>query len=228
MIALARRAGSTIKPSFLRVLSGLSENHRGSIGIIAAVSLLVLLGFGGLAVDVSLWLRAKNSVQGAADAAASSAAAAAVVGNTSSRKLAEAREVAAANGYQNGANGVAVTLNNPPTSGTHTTSPYAYEVIITALQHLYLAQYFSSAFGLAAPAVQGRAVALIATTPLCILALDTTAASSPNPTPLLTSGSAVLTGNLCDIDANSSSSASIATNGGSSISAQDVNTVGNA
>src|SRR5258707_10447375 len=136
----------------LRRLRRLSAHQGGSIGIIAAVTLPALLGFGGLAVDASLWLRAKNSVQGAADAAASSSAAAAAAGGTSSRILAETQGVAAVNGYQNAAacpiswssppSVVAVCLNNPPTvpGGAHIGNTDAYEVIVTAPQQLYLAR----------------------------------------------------------------------------------------
>ena len=77
-----------------RLLRRVATNQRGSISIITAVSLPALLGFGGLAVDASLWLRAKNAVQGAADAAASSAAAAAAKnggGACAGRILAELR-----------------------------------------------------------------------------------------------------------------------------------------
>src|SRR5438105_806845 len=98
MITLARTIGRRTKAGLRRLLRRVAANQRGSISIITAVSLPALLGFGGLAVDASLWLRAKNGVQGAADVAASSAAAARVAGNVSARILAEARGVAAATG----------------------------------------------------------------------------------------------------------------------------------
>jgi Flp pilus assembly protein TadG len=79
-----------------------SANQRASISIIVAVTLPVLLGFGGLAVDASLWMRAKNGVQGAADAAAFSVAAGDKKGNTDARLTAEAIGVAAADGFPNG------------------------------------------------------------------------------------------------------------------------------
>jgi Flp pilus assembly protein TadG len=75
------------------------NNERGSIATIAAVTLPVVIGFGALAIDGSMWLRAKNGVQGAADAAASSVAAAAVSGSSAAHNQAEAQGVSAANGF---------------------------------------------------------------------------------------------------------------------------------
>src|SRR5690242_6250050 len=60
-----------------RLTARISSTRRGATGIITAVGLSVLLGFGGLAVDVGAWLNATRNVQSAADDAAYSAAAAA-------------------------------------------------------------------------------------------------------------------------------------------------------
>src|SRR5687767_5112454 len=81
------------------------KNQNGSIAIITAVSLPMLLGFGGLAVDASLWVRAKSLVQGTADAGAASVAAQALWtggGPCVGRLSAEATAIAAAHGFQNG------------------------------------------------------------------------------------------------------------------------------
>jgi Flp pilus assembly protein TadG len=203
-----------------KLLGRLSKNQRGSIAIIAAVSLATMLGFGALAVDGSLWLRAKNGVQGAADAAASSVGAAAVSGSSAAHKLAEAQGVAAANGYQNGVNGVTVSMNNPPTSGAYAGNPLAYEVIVTAPQQLYLARVLD---GITAPTVTGRAVALTTTSPACILALST--ASPPNGT-VPVNGNAPLNALNCDVDADSPGANSINTSGGGSISTSNIRSVG--
>src|ERR1051326_1006933 len=96
MTTSSQHASSRL-PDLFRVPRRILENQRGSISIITAVSLPVVLGFGGLAVDASIWLRAKNAVQAAADAAASSVAAAAVKasgGACTGRLSAEATGVA--------------------------------------------------------------------------------------------------------------------------------------
>ena len=90
---------SKLLPRTSRRFGSLLRDQRGSIGIIAAVSLAVLLAFGGLGVDAALWMRAKYDAQGAADAAANSVAAAAAIGNPASRLTAEANAAAAANGF---------------------------------------------------------------------------------------------------------------------------------
>src|SRR5438093_5969284 len=102
MMTSPESARSNATTRLLRRFCRLSANQRGSVGIIAAVALPALLGFGGLGVDVSVWLRAKNAVQGAADAAAMSAAAAAAVagGWSSTQPAIEAFAAAAVNGYQ--------------------------------------------------------------------------------------------------------------------------------
>jgi Flp pilus assembly protein TadG len=221
MVTPDQTAAGRTKSRSLQLLGRLAKNQRGSIGIIAAVSLPALLGFGGLAVDASVWLRAKNGVQGAADAAASSVAAAAVAGgNYLTRLSAEADGVAAANGYQNGANGVVVTLNHPPSSGAYAGNALAYEVIIAAPQQLYLASVFPA---LTAPTVTGRAVALTTTSPACILALSP--ASPPNGT-VPVNGNAPLNAQNCDVDADSPSANSINTSGGGSISTANIRSVG--
>jgi Flp pilus assembly protein TadG len=221
MVALTQVISCRTEAGFRRLLRRISANQRGSISIITAVSLPALLGFGGLAVDASLWLRAKNSVQGAADVAASSVAAAASAGNVPARILAEARGVAAANGYQNGANGVTVTLNHPPTSGTYAGNTNAYEVIISAPQQLYLASVFPA---LTAPVVTGTAVTLTTTSPTCMMALSQN--NDPNGT-LTVGGGAVFTANKCAIVDDSPSAKSINVGGGGSITAQNISTVGN-
>src|SRR6516225_189123 len=112
MVKLDQLAGRTAKPGSGRLFGCLAKSERGSIAIISAVSLPFLLGFGALAVDASLWVRAKNGVQGAADAAANSVGASAVNGDSAANKPAEAQGVSASNGYQNGVNGVTVTMNH--------------------------------------------------------------------------------------------------------------------
>jgi Flp pilus assembly protein TadG len=224
MITLIKSAGSMLLVWASHFVRRLSRDQRGNIGIITAISLAALVAFGGLGVDASLWMRAKQDAQGAADAAASSAAAAAAAGNPSSRILADANAATAANGFQNGQNGVTVTINNPPASGAYVGNSNAYEVIVSAPQKVYLASVLPS---VTAPIVKGRAVALVDTFgsgALCVLSLDAT--TNPLKPPLLASGSAVLKATNCDIDADSPASTSIKTSGGGSITGLEINTVG--
>jgi Flp pilus assembly protein TadG len=225
MITHLHSVDSKLLPRTSRRFRSLLRDQRGSIGIIAAVSLAVLLAFGGLGVDAALWMRAKYDAQGAADAAANSVAAAAAIGNPASRLTAEANAAAAANGFQNGMNGVTVTMNNPPGSGAYAGNASAYEVIVSAPQKLYLA---SALAGTTAPIVKARAVALLTagtpapTFPTCILGLSPLA----NNVDVTFNGNTKVTANGCDVDADSPSSSSVNTNGGGSIHAKAVRTVG--
>jgi Flp pilus assembly protein TadG len=198
-------------------LRRLKSDDRGGIAIITAVSLPVLVGFCALAVDVSIWLSQKNSAQGAADFAALSAEVAAQTGASSSQVQNEALDVAALNGFTNGQNGITVTVNNPPTSGSYTTNNTAYEVIITQPQQLY----FAAILGLA-PTVRGRAVVTQGTTPACVLALDTSANQAID-----VSGSASINAPNCAIASNSSSSRALNLSGSACVTASQLSLVGN-
>jgi hypothetical protein len=195
------------------------------MAILTGISLTVLVAFAGLGVDVSIWLRAKNNVQSAADAATNSVAAAAALaggGSCSGRILAEANAAAAANGFQIGMNGVTLTCNNPPASGSHAGNANAYEVIIGAPQQLYLASVLS---GVTAPTVTGRAVALLSTTtlgPACILGLST----QSKAVDVTFNGNTSVIAHGCDVDADSPSDSSINTNGGGSVQAANIWTRG--
>ncbi len=208
-----------------RTLRRLLRNERGSMSVLIAIGLTVLLGFAALGVDVSLWLRARSNAQSAADAAANSAGAAAYQTNSTARILADVDAMAAANGFQNGVNGVIVTMNNPPKSGAYAGNASAYEVIITAPQKVYLA---SALAGAKAPTVTGRAVAALVfknpgpTFPTCILGLSPLA----NNVDVTFNGGNTVIANGCEVQADSPSSKSVNTNGGGSIHAKAVRTVG--
>jgi type II secretory pathway pseudopilin PulG len=153
---------------FVQAARVLRFDRQGNVAILTALTFPVFFGFVGLAVDVSQWSSAKNSIQAAADNAALSAAVAAGAGGSLTQVTNEGLSVAKADGFPNGESGVAVVVNNPPLAGNYTMNNYAYEVIIAKPQQIYFAgQYFK-----VAPTVTGRAVALIGSAPPCILAVD--------------------------------------------------------
>jgi Flp pilus assembly protein TadG len=221
----AKRWSEAFLARTLRLSRRLSRNERGSMSVLIAIGLTVLLGFAALGVDVSLWMRAKNNAQNAADAAAYAAGAAAYQVNSTARIQADVNAMAAANGFQNGMNGVTVTMHNPPTSGAYAGNASAYEVIITAPQKVYLA---SALVGATAPTVKGRAVAALVfknpgpTFPTCILGLSPLA----NNVDVTFNGGTTVTANGCEVEADSPSASSVNTNGGGSIHAKAVRTVG--
>ena len=154
-------------------LRRLRSDSKGVVAVVIALAIPVLVGLAALAVDTSVWSSAKNSAQGAADAAAVSAVAAATAGSSSSQIQNEVYASSALAGFNNGQNGVTVTVNNPPKSGPNTSNTGAYEVIITQPQTRFFAHVLS-----AAPTISGRAVVIVAGSPACVLALNPSASNA--------------------------------------------------
>ncbi|MGH6836777.1 MAG: TadE/TadG family type IV pilus assembly protein [Methylocella sp.] len=200
-------------------LRRLRSDDRGVVAIVVGLAVPVLLGFAALAVDTSMWSSAKNSAQGAADAAVLSVVAAATAGSNATQIQNEAYASAALSGFTNGQNGVTLTINNPPKSGPNTSNTGAYEVIIAQPQ----TRHFAGVLG-AAPTISGRAVAIVAGTPACILALDRSATKAAD---VGLSGGADIGAPNCAVAANSSDSSAVSLSGGSTLKAANLNVVGN-
>jgi Flp pilus assembly protein TadG len=194
------------------------DDRSGAAAIMMALSLPVMLGVAGLAVDAALWQYNRNNAQGAADAAAMSAVASAIAGDSIDRVQSEAYSAAAAAGYIRGQNAT-VTLNNPPTSGNYAGNSNAYEVIITEAQP----QYFSALYMKGGPTISARAVALVTSTSIasCVVSL---ASSGSGVISLSGNGSVDLTN--CNLDANSPSKTSLTLNGNALVAAQGVHLAG--
>src|SRR5215470_2148616 len=103
------------------------RDQAGSYTILFALLLPVLVGLAGLGTEVSFWFMSHRSLQSAADSAAFSGATSRASGTT---LFTEAGAVTAAYGLANGANGVSVTVNRPPTSGNYTATANAVEVFV--------------------------------------------------------------------------------------------------
>jgi Flp pilus assembly protein TadG len=168
------------------------DDHGGGVAVAFAISLTVMIGFGGAATEVGTWLLTRRAMQGAADAAAASALNATAHGGPDITT--EARGVAAQNGWTHGVNGVTVTVNQPPTVGNFTGNAQAVEVIIGQAQPLFFSALLP---GVTAPTIKARSVA--APNPAlgngCMLALGT-----GNSIQLSGNGNLTLTG--CDADGN--------------------------
>src|SRR5262249_5675252 len=114
----------------------LRQGRPGVVVPMVALSLIGLLGFTAIAVDGGLLLTNRRHVQTAADAAALAAAIELFQNSptgtdTSGNAAASARKTAADNGFTDKKNGVTVTVNIPPLSGTFANVPGYVEVIIT-------------------------------------------------------------------------------------------------
>jgi hypothetical protein len=181
-----------------RVLTGFLAEERAIASAVFVLVLPLLIGASALAVEVGIWTVQKRLAQGVADQAAFSAASARKSGLTETRWRAEAKGVSADLGFVDGANGVVVTVNNPPTAGAHAGDSSAIEVRITQPQKLYLARMFMGD----APSVIGRSVAMSAATDKgCILGLNPTA-----PQTVFFDNNATSSNKNCAVYSNSSSS----------------------
>ena len=128
--------------------------------VIAALSIVVLLGLVAFAIDVGLFFHSKEVMQIAADSAPVAGAAELRFGNATAGARADATQ----NGFTTGVNGATVTVNNPPQSGPNSGKSGYVEVIVSQPQPTF----FMKMFNLGSMAVGARAVAAAAPSPSCI------------------------------------------------------------
>jgi Putative Flp pilus-assembly TadE/G-like len=214
--------------SFANRLTELFRDKSGVSMATVALMMPLLIGFSGLAMDVGVWQVNKRNLQGAADQAAFAAAIAASKGATTDQARMQAKAVMAEHGYLDGAEGLTLTISNPPTAGHFSGQSGYWEVLASNNQSLFFSKILLST----SPTVATRAVArqgLTTTTPGgtsttpgkgCILTLDTTAASA---TEITNNGSS--SNRNCEIYTNSNSSSALACTNNCSVTG-DTYTVG--
>jgi Flp pilus assembly protein TadG len=127
------------------------KNQSGQALVSTVLALTVLLGFGGLAIDMGALRYEKRLQQTAADAAAVAGASNLTHGGVTSG----AQHASAANGFTDGVNNVTVTINNPPASGPHSGNGNYVEALVMAVQPTY----FMRIFGINSETITARAVA---------------------------------------------------------------------
>lgn len=192
------------------------KSRRGNIAILTGLMLPVLLGFAALGTEGGLWYYAHQSEQAAADSAAISAAT--LYGETNTGDITtQAKGITGTYGYVDGSNSTTVTVNRPPTSGTHTSAQNAVEVIVSQQQTRLLSQLWDSN----TLTITARAVALASGGTGCVLALDPTAAASDSE-----QGTVGINLKACSVYDNSNASNAVSLGGNSTLSADSVNTVG--
>ena len=141
-------------PARLRRLAQGVHDESGSVLILVAVALVVLMGFVGLAVDVGGHYNLKRSEQTGADGGALQGAYEILRGNTALVNTA-ANNGTTENGYQDGTNGAATQVYHPPASGYYIGDAAAVEVVVAQPGDVT----FMSLFGFGDPLVRARAVA---------------------------------------------------------------------
>lgn len=130
--------------------------EKGAILLLAALGLIVLLLFAGLAIDSGLLQLEKARLQTAADAAAL-AAARELPGAVGDTLFEAARADAALNGYQEVAAGAnRLTVRHPPESGPYAGDPDAVEVIASHTGRTLLLPFPGSKTAVVAARAVGR------------------------------------------------------------------------
>ena len=144
----------------------LAQSEAGSILILTALSMVVLLGVAALAVDGSYMYTERNRMAAAADAAAKSAAME-YRRSTSSDLQAFANREVAAHGFDP-AGATTVTVHRPPSSGSFTSNANYVEVIVSRPT----GTFFANILGWASLLPGARAVAGTSPSPSCFVTMQ--------------------------------------------------------
>ena len=139
------------------------RKEAGQTIVLFAVSLIVILGFVGLAVDMGYLRYMKRRMQSATDAAAVAGASEIKYGDA----VTAAKADSASNGFTDGANQVTVTVNNPPSTGPHAGNADYAEVLIAD----NLSTFFMKVLGINTVPMQTRAVAHLGSSTNCVFGL---------------------------------------------------------
>ncbi len=118
------------------------KRQRGSVAVVASVSMVGLIGFTGLSVDVGYMQWERTRLQAAADAAAQ--AALFEVKNNTGNQVQAGQNDASLNGFTTGQNGVTVSINQPPLYGSLAGNSDAVEAVVTQ----QVSTYFMRIFGM--------------------------------------------------------------------------------
>lgn len=145
-------------------------NAKGSVAVVFGLAVPMLIGFSGLAVDGTFWLKERNKLQSATDSSAITAAQALQLDGAAANLTAEAKDLfAKAFGAQSSK--VRLTVQHPPLSGVETGNNQAVAVLSETDQD----SFFLSVFGVDKVLVKARAVAKIdGMSDACLLSLSKT------------------------------------------------------
>ncbi len=170
-------------------MSAISRVRRGSQSghamITVTISIVTLLAFAGLAIDVGYLESVKRNMQTAADSAAiagaqellrqlngtaATDACTTTPGGTANSVIkAAACHDASTNGYSDGLTSTSITINNPPGTGYYAGDNNAVEAVITQSNQ---PMSFMQILGVAPATVAARAVAHLGSGSGCLIALD--------------------------------------------------------
>lgn len=202
---ITRMNPQRLAPMFLAsFLHRFFADRSANTAILFALSLPILVGTAGLGVETGYWYFKQRELQTAADVAAIAGAVEKRSGKTYAQIKAAATTEATEHGYVPGT----ITVNNPPTSGTHIGTD-SVEVLVTMPTTRFFSQIYSEsqvtlhARGVAQANVGGEA---------CILALDPTAVGAVTFT-----GNNLTLINGCNVMSNSLSNSALIVNGSADV-----------
>ena len=192
-------------------LRDLAADCNGAAAVMLALALSTVLGLAGLGTEVAAWYTAKQTMQGATDAAAFTAVTARSAGASVAQLTTEAKSITSKYAFTDGTAGVTVTVNNPPLSGAYAGKSTAVEVIISQPQTPLISGVVMSS----GPTISARSVAAAVTSGSgCVVALD-----RGNVVDVSDTGSSVLNLSGCSLYINSNDTAALKLTGSATIDA---------
>ncbi|MBY0272816.1 MAG: Tad domain-containing protein [Alphaproteobacteria bacterium] len=198
------------KPAFHKAI----VQDKGAIAIMAALLLVVLMGFGALTMDVGVWYHQKRQLQLAADAGAMGGAIAKSKGLPVSTY---ATYDLTLNQCTGSAKCTIVGIHNPPTSGPNTGDNNAVEVILSKPANIFLSGITMAT----APTLHARSVATQNPVVYCNISLQGTGQG------LTMQGNPTINSPSCGFYVDSSSSNAVNLGGNPSINVSALTVVGN-
>jgi hypothetical protein len=193
----------------------LRSRERGYVLFAVAFSIIAIVGFAGLVIDVGMMQTYKRRAQTAADAGALGGALELFTYGSTNLALAVTHDVTA-NGFTTGVNGVTVVKNNPPASGQYAGKATYVEVIVSK----QVPMTFMQALGFSAATVAARAVGGPGKSSTCVYVLNPTSSDA-----LKVSGSAILDSN-CGVMVNSNNAKAINISGSACVTAPKISAKG--
>lgn len=209
-----------MKPfTLMKSLSRYAANRSGSVAVLAAVMLPVLVGGMALGTEASYWYLSQRKLQQAGDLAAYAAASQLRSGRNEARMEASANIVAAKSGARPGEDILVVAY--PPETGAFAGDSNAVQVTLSRSQKRFFTLIFANdeveISTNSVVAIQGGGDA-------CLLALDPTAGGA-----ITVTGSSTVTFDGCDVATNSNAEDAFLMSGGAvEMTTGCVNSVGGA
>ncbi|HEV2325669.1 MAG TPA: pilus assembly protein TadG-related protein [Terracidiphilus sp.] len=192
------------------------RSETGQVLVVTSLSMMVLLGVMGLALDTGMLFHAKRTQQIAADAAAVAGALDFRYNADVDSAIAAGQAAAAQNGFTDGSNGITVSINIPPKYG-ETKGLNGY---IEAIVQYPSPTYFMRLVGFNSVNMATRAVAGTGSTYACIWTLARSGAD------VSINGNGVLYTPHCSIYDDSAAANALVLTGGGNITAKSIGIVG--